>query len=146
MELYRRVERRAPVSAASSVPLIFCTNEEGRAEWLKSIIIYRRGFIQAFNAPDRGARLPPGRNIGRASCPPLPRAFLFIQILFIILSVIYIICFYYLLTFKREKVYIMNALMPRFFLMFSCGPIPGAFLNSGPVTRCFFFLFRDFTQ
>ena len=36
--------------------------------------------------------------------------------------------------------------MPRFFLMFSCGPIPGAFLNSGPVTRCFFFLFRDFTQ
>ena len=29
--------------------------------------------------------------------------------------------------------------MPRFFLMFSCGPIPGAFLNSGPVTRCFFF-------
>ena len=33
----------------------------------------------------------------------------------------------------------MNALMPRFFLMFSCGPIPGAFLNSGPVTRCFFF-------
>ena len=34
----------------------------------------------------------------------------------------------------------MNALMPRFFLMFSCGPIPGAFLNSGPVTRCFFFI------
>ena len=41
---------------------------------------------------------------------------------------------------KSEKVYIMNALMPRFFLMFSCGPIPGAFLNSGPVTRCFFFI------
>ena len=71
--------------------------------------------------------------------PALPQAFLFIQILFIILSVIYITCFYYLLTFRREKVYIMNALMPRFFLMFSCGPIPGAFLNSGPVTRCFFF-------
>ena len=52
---------------------------------------------------------------------------------FIIFSVIYITCFYYLLTFRHEKVYIMNALMPRFFLMFSCGPIPGAFLNSGPV-------------
>ena len=40
---------------------------------------------------------------------------------------------------KSEKVYIMNALMPRFSLC-SCGSIHGAFLNSGPVTRCFFFI------
>ena len=45
----------------------------------------------------------------------LPRAVLFIQILFIILSVIYITCFYYLLTFRREKVYIMNALIAAVF-------------------------------
>ena len=78
--IYRRVERRTPVSAASSVLLIFCTNEEGRAECLKSIIIYRRGFIQAFTAPDRGARLPRGAISGghharpSASCPAPGRA------------------------------------------------------------------------
>ena len=51
---------------------------------------------------------------------------------------IYITCFYYLLRFRRENVYIMNALMQRFSLC-SCGSIHRAFLNSGPVTRCFFF-------
>lgn len=40
----------------------------------------------------------------------------------------------------------MNALIAAVFPYVSCGPIPGAFLNSGPVTRCFFFLFRYFAQ
>ena len=48
---------------------------------------------------------------------------------------------------KSEKVYIMNALLPRFFLMFSCGLIPGAFLNSGAGhSPLFLFLFRYFSQ
>ena len=91
---------------------------------MKSIIIYRRGFIQAFNAPDRGARLPRGAISGGHDARPyhfiqdFTAGVSFYSNPFILFSVIYITHFYYLLTFKREKVYIMNALMPRFFLMF----------------------------
>ena len=73
-----------------------------------------------------------------------PRAFLFIQILFIILSVIYITCFYYLLTFRREKVYIINALIaavfPYVFLRSDSWRIPQ---QRAGHSRCFFFFIHQ---
>jgi hypothetical protein len=126
------------------LPLIFCTNEEGRAEWLKNIIIYSQSFIQAFIAPDRGARLPRGAISGGLHARH-SAGVSFYSNPFIILSVIYITCFYYLLTFRREKVYIMNALMPRFFLMF-LRIDPWRIPQQRASHPLFLFLFRDFTQ